>query len=157
MAKRNRGCKVCSSPSVDFVDAEIGKGTPYRLIVEQLAERGEEGFSNQNISTHKKSHWQPDTPELDRAYEVLRDKIVEQMQAAPSPMLAAGYMVILHNLEGIKHSKPSPETLLRAITAVGKLGGLSTDQEMLLAYMEAAERAGQFGAKPDLRVVGSAE
>jgi hypothetical protein len=141
-AKGHGGCKVCNSPSLDFVDQAITSGTPYRVIVEELADR-RESITIQNISTHKLSHWQPATPELDAALEDLRSQLRAEMRAAP-PTLAVGYLAVIQQLDSLKAAKPDVDSLLRAVKAVSALGGLKRDQEMLLAFMGAAERPGGF-------------
>jgi hypothetical protein len=153
----HRGCKCCSSPNRDYIDRAIGDRVPARLIIEELGRRGELGFSQTNISNHRRKHWEPPAdPSLDAAIEDLQERLTAEMRAAPSATVAAGYLVLLHQLAGLKGSKASPEGLIKAISAVNRIGGLRSDQENLLAYMAAKWPGQGEESPPHLRIVAPA-
>ena len=135
-----KNCKACQSPNRQFIDSELAKGTAARVIAEELAARGEK-FSLSNLYTHKAKHYEEpeeETPALDAALDVLRLRVEEEMAGAPSSMVAAGWLVVLHQLHGLKNSKQTPEALIKALSLMGRIGGINNEQANLLAYMERA-------------------
>jgi hypothetical protein len=135
-------CKCCSSPQREYIDQALADRVPYRVICEELAARGAGSFSLDNISNHRIRHWEPPADGgMVGLVNNLREQLEREMRTAP-PMLAAGYLVVLHQLPALLAAKASPETLIKAVTALRQLGGLNTEQAGLLAFMAAGDAPG---------------
>jgi hypothetical protein len=138
---RRTNCKCCASPNREYIDQALADHIPYRVICEELASRGEK-FSLDNISNHRIRHWEPPADGgMAGLVNNLREQLEREMRTAP-PILAAGYLVVLHQLPALLASKASPETFIKAVTAPRQLGGLNAEQAGLLAFMAAGDAPG---------------
>jgi hypothetical protein len=146
-------CKACSSPQRSYIDDALNRKVPYRVIVEELAARGER-FSQNNLSSHKRKHWSPPDAGLDAAVETIRAQIEHEMAQAATPAIAAGWLIVLHQLDGLKGSKQDPVTFIKALSMMTRMGAITAEQSGLVAYMERAWPRQELRAVPDKPEVG---
>ena len=130
-----QNCKCCTSSNREFIEQELQNGTRARVIAEELERRGET-VSQQNISNHKRNHWTRNDPYSDALEQITRE--LEQQMRMSTPTLAAAYLVLLRQLDALKHVKVTPDTIVKTAEAITRLGGLKTQNEMLLAYANKA-------------------
>ena len=129
-------CKVCNSPSLDYIEDSLQANIPASRIVEELAARGE-NISKQNISTHKARHWQRIDPMAEATEQVIRE-LEQEMRMSPATA-ASSYLVLIKALRELKDApRTTAETVLKAAEAVTRITGFRTQQQLLLAYMQKA-------------------
>jgi hypothetical protein len=101
---------------------------------------------HQPLKNHMERHYTaPVDAALGESYEDLLGMSVEELQLAlrtAPPELKPLYAVVIHNLRGLKETKPSQQHLTQALKAIFEISGMSLEQEMLLQFGAAA-----FGKK----------
>lgn len=130
-----RNCKTCMSPNRSYIEQQLQNHVPARVIVAELAQRGE-NITEQNISTHRNNHWTRDDPMSESVAQVVRE--LEQEAAMAPPVVASAYLVLIQALQQLKHTKPTADTVIKASEAVTRITGMRTQQHLLMAYMEKA-------------------
>jgi hypothetical protein len=130
-----RNCKTCMSPHRSYIEQQLQNHAPARVIVAELAQRGE-SITEQNISTHRNNHWARDDPMSESVAQVVRE--LEQEAAMAPPVVASAYLVLIQALQQLKHAKPTADTVIKASEAVTRITGMRTQQHLLMAYMEKA-------------------
>lgn len=78
-----------------------------------------------------------------------RAELEQQFFIAP-PDVKPLILVAIHNLEGLRYTKPSQQHLIAALKTVQEMTGMKNEQRMLLGFAKA-----MFGAKPTVVTIES--
>jgi len=87
--------------------------------------------------------------ELMRDYiERSREELLEQFEVVPADIKPL-ILVAVQNLDGLLLTKPSMETLIKALKTIQEMTGMKQEQRMLLEMSRGARRAKPIKVKPE--------
>jgi hypothetical protein len=139
-------CKVgeLSDDAVQWLEAEMNRNRPYRALCAEVEERYGLKLYPRTLTTHKQQHMGAAIAEKDEWRQTLdnvRDELRREMSTA-SVLIKPLYMVALRNLDALEDTKPSQDSLIKAVKALSDIQGNASDRDALAAAaIGAAEQA----------------
>ena len=138
-------CKVCNSSNSAVIDGLLDKRTPYVDIIALVKEKHGEVVYPPNLTNHVKHRTKTLTPERQQLSELVEETVqaLEQEWKAADTLNKPYYVLAIANLRELADSKPSQDTVLKAVKAIQDSTGRRAMQNAFGAFVAAAMEAAQ--------------
>lgn len=142
-------CKACAADDIQMLEA-IGNKALWGALSWRAA-AGQAGVRPDTLKNHMEKHVvleavrEAQAAEADRLDEMIAEARagLEQQFYLAADDVKPLVLVAIQNLEGLRLTKPSQETLIKALKTIQEMTGMKNEQRLMLEYANK-----MFGQKP---------
>lgn len=148
-------CAVCNAEDIDELE-EVGRQAMAGDISWRKAAEVS-GRTRQSLKTHMESHVLAQVEKsANDEFEAMVEQAISELAikfASAPPELKADYLVAMHNLRGLKDTKPSQQNLIAAMRAVNEVIQMKQNTALMFQFARAAFNAAPKPAELEQPVI----